>query len=517
MHRAVAEWYETVYQDDLSPFHTLLAHHWRNAIESPLSDPPIAHKAIGYFEKSGEKDLHNGAYREAVGFFTSALQWDTALSDGAPEPIGGIRLRRAGWERRLGEAYLGLGDLAAGREHLERALALLRKPAPKTKSRMLAALMGEIMLQIRHRLNPRRFLGRAAQEREVRLAAALTNEKLAEVFFFLNDTLPALHTALRGLNLAEEAGQSPELARLSGNLCSVSGLMGLHGPADVYDRQANDTARSIGELPAIAYTCMTRGLYTIGIGRWEVARLAIDHAVEQWGRLGDRRYWEACSVLQLMLLGHHDGDFARSFRISEAVYASGRRSGNVRALSWGLLGKAENALRMGRAEEALGYLNEDEGLIAQHIGRAEEIRIFGLLALARLRLGNREAARQMAENAADLITHSSPTTHYSLEGYAAVAETFLTLWADGSESTGERKSLMNAARQSCAALAKFSKVFWIGQPRAQLWKGTYDWLSGKPALAHKTWQKSLALAVQKEMPYEEKLVRGEIERHAIDR
>ena len=53
----------------------------------------------------------------------------------------------------------------------------------------------------------------------------------------------------------------------------------------------------------------------------------------------------------------------------------------------------------------------------------------------------------------------------------------------------------------------------MGQPRAWLWQGLYDWLSGRPATAYRAWGKSLAMAERLAMPYEQGLARYEIGRH----
>ena len=69
LHRAVAEWYERTYAEDLEPFYPLLAHHWGRA-EEPT-------QAVVYLEKAGENALHMGAYQEAVRFLSDAVALET--------------------------------------------------------------------------------------------------------------------------------------------------------------------------------------------------------------------------------------------------------------------------------------------------------------------------------------------------------------------------------------------------------------------------------------------------------
>ena len=80
-----------------------------------------------------------GAYAEAVRFFTALLEVD---APGGP-PGSGRRhgpdaqaIRRARWEHQLGDAYLGLGQLAPEQEHLHAALALLGRRTPASGRRL---------------------------------------------------------------------------------------------------------------------------------------------------------------------------------------------------------------------------------------------------------------------------------------------------------------------------------------------------------------------------------------------
>ena len=66
LHRAVAEWYERSGGGDLA----VLAHHWRLA--------EVPDKAIHYLERAGAEALREGAYAEAVRFFTALLEVDAA-------------------------------------------------------------------------------------------------------------------------------------------------------------------------------------------------------------------------------------------------------------------------------------------------------------------------------------------------------------------------------------------------------------------------------------------------------
>jgi predicted ATPase len=66
LHEKVAEWYETHENDQGGEAFNLLAHHWKEAEN--------VEKAMSYYSKSGERALANSANREAVTFFTEAIE-----------------------------------------------------------------------------------------------------------------------------------------------------------------------------------------------------------------------------------------------------------------------------------------------------------------------------------------------------------------------------------------------------------------------------------------------------------
>lgn len=87
LHRMVAEWYEQAYQEDLSPFYALLAHHWHLAEDAP--------RAIAYFEYAGQQAAANDANVEAIGFYSTALRWLEGLPPTPERYAQEMRLRLA--------------------------------------------------------------------------------------------------------------------------------------------------------------------------------------------------------------------------------------------------------------------------------------------------------------------------------------------------------------------------------------------------------------------------------------
>jgi class 3 adenylate cyclase/tetratricopeptide (TPR) repeat protein len=512
LHRAVAEWYERTYADDLSSSYPLLAHHWSKA--------QVPAKAIGYLEKAGEQALRGYANREAVNFFSQALELASPQADDQAgeaqeqRPLPVQRLRLARWERQLGEAYLGLGQLRESRQHLEQALALLGQAAPSSRESLALSLGEQVVRQMMHRAWSARF-ARSPQASEdhtqaptISMEAARAYWVLGQVYFYANETTLNIHANLRSLNLAEAAGPSPELALSHANVSVAAGLVPLHPIARAYSHRAREIARSVNHLPSLAWVLLLTAVYDAGSGQWEEAQKSLKEAIEISAKLGDRRRWEQ-GMNTLATITYLQGNFTKSARLFADLYASARGRGDAQYRAYGVLGQIRCMLSLGQVEAAAIPMMELDSLLAEHLGRLEEIHTHGLMALAYLRQGNPDLASQAAETALGLISQSRPISYTLLLAYSHVAQVYLNLWASTEPETAA-SDFKSRARQACKALRQFARVFPIGQPHAWLWQGLYEQQSGRSKRAQALWSKSLEAARRLGMPYEQGLARYEM-------
>ena len=161
----------------------------------------------------------------------------------------------------------------------------------------------------------------------------------------------------------------------------------------------------------------------------------------------------------------------------------------------------------GRMDVAVLRLQEATELLAGRDSRADEILTYGFLALACLRRHDQEHARLAARRAARLIAQSQPTAVHIFEGYASVAEVYLSLWEAGDHAAAR------PARQACAALRQYARTFPIARPRAWLYQGRAAHLSGHHRRGLAAWRKSLAAAERLAMPCEQGRAHYQIGRH----
>ena len=119
-----------------------LAYHFKEARERA--------KAIAHLEKAVAHAMATFANREAGRLFRDLLE----LSAG--ETGADAVLRRARWERGLGDALHGEGQLDLSRAHLESALRLLGHPLPDRGHKLGLATAAQLLEQTARRIAPRR-------------------------------------------------------------------------------------------------------------------------------------------------------------------------------------------------------------------------------------------------------------------------------------------------------------------------------------------------------------------------
>lgn len=441
-----------------------------------------------------------GWFQEAVFALEQALTLEQASA-----------LQKGRWHRWLGEAIYNLGNLPESRRHLEQSLALLDRPAPNRSAMQMARIAEQTLLQGWQRIWPAKRPV-SEQKSENRLEAARACERLCVIYWFQGQASRRLvYPTLRGLNLAEAAGPSPDLARAYATACVglshipspvLARLVPWHSLAQFYLRRALAVARSQSHPSALAWVLENTGLYWLRVGQWGSARVLLEEGAEIARQLGDGRRWEECVGLLGAMLSVQ-GCFAESLALQRETLSSARRRGDQQFQFHELSGMAENALRLGNLAEALDFLTGAEALLAGKHGLVEEIRYYGVLAQVRLQQADWAGARQAAQQAAERIGRAQANAFYSLEGYAGPAEVYLALWAANGQSVPEDKSLANSARQAVKALQVFGRLLPVGRPRAWLHQGLCHWLEGKPQQARRAWAKSLSLARRMEMPYEE--------------
>ena len=146
---------------------------------------------------------------------------------------------------------------------------LMKQPVTPYGFTLVKGLLKEATIQTLHQFFPGVFLGKKRSEAIVLLRSARAYERMAQIFYLENDKYRSVYCAMRALNLAEDVGPSPELARSYGNMSVIAGLIPSAPLAERYYRLARASADRTDNLASRAYTLMVTGLYHLTAAIWK--------------------------------------------------------------------------------------------------------------------------------------------------------------------------------------------------------------------------------------------------------
>jgi serine/threonine protein kinase/tetratricopeptide (TPR) repeat protein len=494
LHGLVAEAIEASDAERQAPSEhaALLAHHYRSAGDLA--------KTLDYLEAAGVSALAHSAGTEAAECFREALKLDREAMLGTPAE------RRARWENQLGRALQGMGDLDAGKHHLERSVALFGWKAARSSLGLVLQTLFGVVVQFAHRLFGR---GRVRSEAAARLLdVARAYDHLLQIHYFEAAPLPLLHATLRTLNLAERAGPSPELASAYANTFAGLALSpSLRSLAPAYLGRAERTLEAAPDSAIESYVCLLKGLDHCNMGRWSQGEPWIRRAVLLGDQLGyRRRSEEALAILayNLGLRGRNDD----ALETAERVYRSSLR-GDPQTRCWSLVARAQSKLALGRVEEACRDL-EAASALAQGLGRDERTWVSGLQALAELEAGDVRRATKLADETLAAMRDRPPLVSASGTAYAAIAEVCLRLHAQADDAS--RAKRLSAAVGACHVLARFARVFPFMRAQAELAAGDLALVRDQTGRARQAFETAVECARASELPSVEKQARERLER-----
>jgi class 3 adenylate cyclase/tetratricopeptide (TPR) repeat protein len=501
LHRAVAEWYERDYTpQELEPHDELLAYHWSEA------DDPA--KAIPYLERAGRGALRSGAFREA------ALFYERLRSQARRSGARASEAQRALWDKGEAAAYYFLGDFDRSRMLLERAVARLDRPVPKGRRPIARGLAATVAQQLAHLALPARYRERRRSERALLQEAVDCYKTLVQISYLDGESTGELmYFMFAGLNLGEEVGSSPQLARALANAAGVISLFNLRGLADRYAARAVQMADQEGQSEALAYVWNVNALIAAQRGAWRQGIGASDRALEVFGEIGDynleAELWQTRSALHICA-----GDFLGA----EACWARTReladRNANPQLECWSLLDEAQTHYGRGATEQAAVALEAALAIPTARSDRGTLIEKSFTSAITRLRQGAPAAAIAGADEVLAMVRREVPTGFHWAEFAAGAVEVQLEL-LERARTTSDRDALERRARDGCATLRRISKRFHGIAARRWLLQGTLEWELGHSEQARLAWRRAEAVATAMGIDYD--LVRAHVEllRHGV--
>ena len=512
LHQAVAEWIEKNHAKNLESYYILLAHHWSQAAETSESqrNEVALQKALEYLEKAGEQAMQNFANKEAIQFFTQALDLDEKLSGPEAGRVAQDRkVRRARWHSRVGLAHYGLGSLPDCERQVREALHLLGYPLPRTQAQFAFGLVPQIFRQVFHRYFPSRFIGSLKpEERDHAREVSRLFELIGRFYFYSQEQIPVVYSILRFVNIAERAGASSELASSYSAMAVLAGFVQLHSLADIYVKRALAIAEEVNQPSNLITVQVVTSVYQISVGKWDEIRIRAEKAKLLCEQIGDYRQWgDSMDVLGESAL--ISGDLSYAAAILHRLLEDARQRRNPLQVCWGLFGVGAINIRQGNDAAAIPMLEEALEILAELPNLASSISTYAQLALAYLHLDQDQTAVHYADKVLGLAANISPTV-YSLDiGFSAISQVYFTLWekarlGPASARADQHKS---SAEQALKLLRGFQKVFPIGQAYMYYYQAWYEELTGKPEQALRTLRLGLEASQKYRLLFEEALIR----------
>ena len=500
LHRAVAEWYERSHSaQELEPHHALLAHHWAKAEDAP--------KAVLYLERAGRSALRSGAFREAAQFYDELRA--QAQRDG--RWTSDLRLR-VHCQQGEAAAYYFLGDFERARALIEDSVSRLDRTVPKQPRSLAANLAAVAARQAAHLIAPGRYRNRRVADKEL-LDQAVEGYKTLVQICYLNGESGAelFYLMLAGLNLGEEAGSSPALARALVNAATATSMLNLRRLADGYARRAVQMADREGQSEALAYVWNVHALMLAQRGQWRRAIEDSSRALQVFGEIGDynleAELWQPRSALHICA-----GDFRGAETCWRRTRELAARNRNPQLEAWSLLDEVETQIGRGATDRAARALeaalaidtpaSDGGSLIEKHYARAA----------TRLRQGRRAEALDAADAVIKMVT-AQPVTGFHWADFAAgTVEVYMEMLETATDAA-ERAQLVQRARRGGRALRRIAWTFHGIRPRRLLLDGWLAWEQGQHDEAEKAWLESERLALGMSMDYDVARARLELVRH----
>jgi tetratricopeptide (TPR) repeat protein len=523
LHRKVAHALELTHPEG-AEFTTALARHWGAAGEWS--------KEAQYCEQAGLQALQSGACREAVGFLQRAVEIieqieaeARRLQTAAPsflrqlariDPNSGIdpesvAFRLGRLEGGLAEACHRLGEMESCLEHGRRALTHFSQYVPTAEPMWTIDVLRQVILRPLQRAR-----GRSRQNadhvRQVAGTVSRVQERMTEAFYYAMQPLQLVWSSLRQVNQAWPAGEEAALAKgnaMIGVLLSVTPGYRL---AESWCRSALRIAAASGSPRDRALVLLRAAVVQMSKCDWAAAAESLRIADGLAAEVGDFRLREETAVIETAR-SIYTGRYQAGLDHIDLALRLARRASDSQIERWSIMGQADLYVRLGRPAEAIERYETGLERIGGKTMKTEIIWGYGMLALARLRTGDRLGAFTAASRSLELIMATQPVAYWMQHGMAATCEVLSTLLEDphGLDDNA-RAQLRRFVKQACVGMRRYARRFPLGRPPADLWEGMQAWLDGHPRRALRRWQRCIRQAMELELPYERGRAHFEIAR-----
>ena len=488
LHARAGEAIELVFVQRLEEFYGVLAYHYARAERWE--------KAQEYLFKAADRAERIAGDAEALAHYQQAVAAYGRAFGETWDPV-----QRAGVERRIGETLFRQGHHLEAREYLDRALARLGLPMPRTKGAIRLAIARELLRQIGHRKLGPLALRRRHDHGPAEWVRAL--EVAGWIDFFAEPERLVLD-AVRLLNLSEANDYPLGVAYGSMGFGLICDALALPAIAGGYYRRSVAVAERLRHPLALglAYTGLAyHEQHALGDGVAAGQHYAA--ACDAYRAAEDLRRWSSPATLWTHLLRFR-GDLEAALRLGQEIATAGEEGADDQMKVWGWRTLGSTYCHAGDLAPAEDFLRRADALARVVPDYQSLVAGAGYLGETLLQSGRIDEALAILEEADRIIRERRIRTFYATEARTELIHVYLA-----AAERSDRAHWLDRARKALGAAAAHSRIDRESLPGLYRWRGSYDWLRGDTTAATKWWDRAAATASTLEAPYEGERTRAE--------
>ena len=507
VHRSVAELYEHRAAGGIAPNHAILAMHWGKA--------GVIDRSLEHLEKAADEARRRDDNRAAAGFLSETIELADRhagylRAEASPEVA---RLDAARWHRKLGDAFWDLGDKRRAAEETSEALRLLGCRVPGSLVFRGTHLAGQAAIQLGHLILPRRVASDPLRRRRFEEASAAANV-LALTKSDPPEVLPLLEAGLLSVNMADRAGRESVVAL--GLLGYAAGCGKMRRLATAYFGRCRAVGRALDEPRDFHLASLFDAMDKFGAGDIDEGDRLIEQAIEGARIIGDRRGELRLTVLHgnyACFTGKIDMAVERVERAMELV-----EDQPAVERFWCLVTRVVNQTMHLPPDRALAFFRTQEADMDESVKGDQMKAVYSSVkALIYARSGDVSEATRCADATLEYLSsmwnlaQAHPPSWVLFHG---PFEAYTVAWEaerDAGELAGE---FAGRARHTAKLLRRFAWWYPVYRPRASVFEGIVESLSGRPGAAKRRWLKGVRGAEALSLPYEQGLAHLHLGRNA---
>jgi len=481
IHRAVGRAIESLFPERLEEFASLLAHHYALAEDWE--------SAQAWLFKAGDQAGRMAADAEALEHYRQA---ESAFSKVAGREL--TPLQRATLDRKLGQAFYGLGDYEQCVAHCVRALGHLGQDYPTTR---WGVRRKTTMLLLFHFM---RRWGASSGDVDLTIAQEISEvcRSLAWLDYFVDEERFLLDSLIE-LEVAQRSGDVLGRVRGLATLGIAFSMFGAFRLAQRRVAEASAIAQRSGNPASLAFAAFGRGFLQFFTGPLTECYDTFQDTAAAFHGIGDIRAWGS-AVLQQNWITYWQADFPKTERMTVELVRVGEDAGDPHVQVFGLAVAGVLKLTTGPLDEAAADCSKQLDLCIKITSYRMQAGTGAILAQCRMRQGRFSEAASILGDTLHLIKSRHLYDRWAVLSFNSLTE----LWLGNVERAegAPRRHALEKARKFCRLAYKCSRdaVGWL--PETQRLQGRLAWLSGEEKSARAFWQKSLATAQRHGMPVE---------------